>query len=162
MKKFLACFIILCTILSIGCIAFATYNDSEHTFDSYESAKNSSIVSARIGGSYQDSIKMNGSVSDNNEVDIYKLHVQLANKDYLAFKLQVPDGNDYDLYILDYYGKVIGKSKKGAGENEYITIKDPTLLKYAYSGFDYFYVKVEYFSGNSGQYRLDVKTVDGK
>lgn len=166
MKKFLACFIIMCTVVSMGSISYAAYNSSERSFDSIESALKSSAVSGRIGGGYGDSKRMYGSVNeDDNEVDIYKFSIHLDGQDYLSFKLQVPDGNDYDLYVLDYYGDVIAKSSRGVGENEYITINDPDILEYARkceNCMDDFYVKIECFSGDSSsQYRLDVKTVDG-
>lgn len=91
---------------------------------------------------------VNGSISSSTDTDYYK--VTLGAGKTLTAKLTPPATADYDLYVYNSAGTLLGSSVLGTGQIDTVTYKNTGTTSISV------YARVYYYSGGAGSYTLNL------
>ncbi|SKC62643.1 hypothetical protein [Maledivibacter halophilus] len=115
MKKFLVFLCVICMVLSTGTVAFAT----ERYFEQEPNNSRSTADGPYTVKENEYHISIDGIVSESDKVDWFKVRSEKRGGSAIVLRLRDEDV-DYDIYLYDDRGRMLGSSELGKGEDERI------------------------------------------
>ena len=94
-------------------------------------------------------VAVTGFCTSNTDNDYFKVNINAAST--MAFKLVVPSGKDYDLYVYNSAGTQVASSVLGSGQAENITISNSGSASFIYAA-----VKPYRSNSTTLSYRLEI------